>query len=168
MRDLFEIEKGLRISDENSDSSVSILQGSSVPDGLGDLSSAEIGSLYLRRGTGEIYQKKTNAGDANDWVLQGGASIGTWRPEKIRVLSGDTGIVPGVARDLTASPFSDDEGSQLSAADFTVGEYAIIDDVLLEVTAVASPNVTFSTPGVAALAEGDTFVAINYLPDSPY
>ena len=41
MRDLFEIEKGLRISDENSDSSVSILQGSSVPDGLGDLSSAE-------------------------------------------------------------------------------------------------------------------------------
>ena len=72
----------------------------------------------------------------------------------------------GVA--FSTTPFSDDEGTQLTAADFAVGEFGIINGVLLEVTAVSAPNVTFSTPSSAdPLAEGDTFVAINYLPDSP-
>lgn len=168
-RDLFEQELGLKITDVNSDDGVSILQGSAVPDGVSNKQDlAAIGSIYLRRGTGEFYQKKANAGNPADWELQGGAAIGTWRPEKIRAVSGDTGVTPGVARNLTTTPFSDDEGTLLTATDFTVGEFAIIDNVLLEVTAVAAPNVTFSTPGSASpLAEGDTFVAINYLPDSP-
>lgn len=168
-RDLFEQELGLKITDENSDSGVSILQGSAVPDGVSNKQDeAEIGSIYLRRGTGELYQKKANGGAPADWELQGGAAIGTWRPEKIRVVTGDTGVTPGAPRNLTTTPFSDDEGTLLTAADFTVGEFAIINEILLEVTAVSAPNVTFSTPGSApALAEGDTFVAINYLPDSP-
>lgn len=165
-RQLHGVEKGLRIYLENSDTFVDVLAGNSVPDGLLDQSDASIGSLYLRIGTGELYQKVANAGNAADWQLNGGSSIGTWRPEKIRVLTGDT-VTPGVARDLTASPFSDDEGTLITAADFTVGEYAIISNVLLEVTNVSAPNVTFSSvAGGLALAEGDTFVAINYLPDS--
>jgi len=168
-RDLFELELGVKITDENGDNGISLLQGTAVPDGVSNKQDeAAIGSAYFRRGTAELYLKKANAGAPADWELQGGASIGTWRPEKVRAVTGDTGITPGVPRNLTTTPFSDDEGTQLVATDFTVGEFAIIDDVLLEVTNVAAPNVTFSTPGSAdPLAEGDTFVAINYLPDSP-
>jgi len=168
-RELLELELGIKITDENSDSGISVLQGTAVPDGVsGKQGDAEIGSLYARRGTGELYQKIANAGNAADYQLIGGSQIGTWRPEKIRVLSGDNATIAGTPRNLTTTPFSDDEGTLLTAADFTVGEFAILDNVLLEVTAVAAPNVTFDTPSEApALAEGDTFVAINYLPDSP-
>jgi len=168
-RDLFELELGVKITDENGDNGISLLQGTAVPDGVSNKQDeALIGSAYFRQGTAELYLKKANAGAPADWELQGGATIGTWRPEKVRAVTGDTGVTPGVARNLTTTPFSDDEGTQLTAADFTVGEFAIINEVLLEVTNVAAPNVTFSTPGSAdPLAEGDTFVAINYLPDSP-
>lgn len=168
MRDLFEIELGLKITDENGDNGVSVLQGTAVPDGVSNKQDeAAIGSLYARRGTGELYQKVANAGAPADWSLIGGSQIGTWRPEKIRAVTGDT-VTAGVARNLTTTPFSDDEGTTLAAGDFTVGEFLIANGVLLEVTNVSAPNVTFSTPSEApALAEGDTFVAINYLPDSP-
>jgi hypothetical protein len=167
-RDFFEIEKGLSIAEENSDNSVKLITGSAAPDGLGDQASAEIGSLYIRRGTGELYQKVSNAGNAADWKISGGSTIGTWRPEKVRAHTGDTGVVAGSPRNLSTTPFSDDEGTTLAAADFNVGEFIIADNVLLEVTAVAAPNVTFSTPSEAApLAEGDTFLAINNLTDSP-
>ena len=168
-RDLFELELGVKITDENGDSGISLLQGTAVPDGVSNKQDeAAIGSAYFRRGTAELYLKKANAGAPADWELQGGASIGTWRPEKVRAVTGDNAITPGVPRNLTTTPFSDDEGTQMVATDFAVGEFAIINEVLLEVTNVSAPNVTFSTPGSAdPLAEGDTFVAINYLPDSP-
>ena len=166
-RDLFGIEKGLRIHETDSDSSVVLLTGTGTPDTSQDFLDAEIGSLFIRRGTGELYQKTANVGVAGDWKLQGGATVGTFRPEKVRVVSGDTGVTPGVARNLATTPFSDDEGVQLTAADFAVGEFALINNVFLEVTDVSAPSVTFSTPAAElALAEGDTFVAINYLPDS--
>jgi hypothetical protein len=167
-RELFGIEKGLRIHETDSDSSVVLLTGTGTPDTSQDFLDAEIGSLFIRRGTGELYQKTANAGAAADWKLQGGATVGTFRPEKVRVVSNDTGVTPGVARNLSTTPFSDDEGLQLAAADFTVGEFALINNVLLEVTDVSAPSVTFSTPAAElALVEGDTFVAVNYLPDSP-
>lgn len=167
-RDLFEFELGAKITDVNSDDGVSILQGTAVPDGVSNKQDeAAIGSIYLRRGTGELYQKKANAGAPADWELQGGATIGTWRPEKVRAVTGDTGVTSGVPRNLTTTPFSDDEGTLLTAADFAVDEYAIIDDVLYRVSAVSAPNVTFTTTGVTPMAEGDTFIGINYLPDSP-
>jgi hypothetical protein len=166
-RDLFGIEKGLRIHETDSDSSVVLLTGTGTPDTSQDFLDAEIGSLYIRRGTGELYQKTANVGVAGDWKLQGGATVGTFRPEKVRVVSGDTGVTPGVARNLSTTPFSDDEGVQLTAADFAVGEFALINNVFLEVTDVSAPSVTFSTPAAElALVEGDTFVAANYLPDS--
>lgn len=165
-RNYFGIEKGLQIFEENSDSSLLVFAGSAAPSASADFNDAPIGSMYLRIGTNETYKKQTDTNTAGDWELQGSAVVGTWRPEKIRVLSGDNTTVSGVPRDLTASPFSDDEGTQLSATDFTVGEYAILDNVLFEVTAVSAPNVTFTTAS-EALQESDTFVAINYLPDSP-
>lgn len=167
-RELFELELGVKITDENGDNGISLLQGTAVPDGVSNKQDeAAIGSAYFRRGTGELYLKTANAGAPADWELQGGASIGTWRPEKVRAVTGDTGVVSGVARNLTTTPFSDDEGTTLDASDFAVDEYIIADDVLYRVSAVSAPNVTFVNTGFDALAEGDTFVAINYLPDSP-
>jgi len=164
-RDFFGLEKGIRISEENSDSNIILFVGQSAPSSSQEFLDAEIGSMYLRIGTNETYKKGVDTGSISDWELQGSAVVGTWRPEKVRAVSVDS-VVSGVARDLTANPFSDDEGTQLTAADFTEGEFAILDNVLYEVTDVTSPNVTFTTSN-KPLQEADTFVAINYLPDSP-
>lgn len=176
-RAFFGIEKGLDFFAENAqDPSFRILFGSAAPGGdTGDQDAAGIGSIYVRvnGASSTIYQKKANAGSVSDWEENGSstASVGAWRPEKIRAVTNDT-VTAGVARDLVASPFADDEGTTLAAADFAIGEFIIADadgtPVLLEVTAISAPSVTFSTPGsAAALASNDTFVAINYLPDSP-
>ena len=172
-RDVFNVELGLGIDAENGSNLVMLLSGTAVPDGTsGQQSNAPIGSLYIRSGTGELYQKIANAGAPADYELNGasGATIGTWRGEKIRAVTSEN--VGNGVRDLTASPFTDDDGTTLAATDFNVGEF-IIDNsaatpVLREVTAVSSPNITLSNPvSAAALSEGDTFVAVNYLPDSP-
>lgn len=176
-RDLFWVEKGLRIGDENSDTAfIEFLQGTAAPGGdAGEQDAAPIGSLFVRRdgASSTLYQKVANAGATSDWQENGSSSaaIGTFRGEKVRAVTNDT-VTAGVARDLVTSPFADDEGVTLSAADFALGEFIIADadgtPVLLEVTNISAPNVTFSTPGSApALAEGDTFIANNYLPDSP-
>lgn len=173
-RELFETEIGILITDENSDSGVSILQGTAAPDGVsGKQGDAAIGSLYIRRDTGELYQKIANAGAAADYQLNGASSatIGTWRGEKVVAATNDT-VTAGVARNLSTTPFADDEGTQLTASDFSLGDFIIADadgtPVLLEVTDVSAPSVTFSTPSSApALAQDDTFVVRNYLPDTP-
>lgn len=171
-RQPYGIEKAIRLYIENTDNAVDFLVGSAAPDGVSNgQDTAAIGSLYIRFGTGELYQKTANVGAAGDWELFGGAEVGKWRGEKLRVVTNDT-VTPGVARDLTASPFADDEGTQLDSNDFTVGEFGIFDadgtPVLLEVTNVSAPNVTFSTPSEApVLSEGDTFITPNHLPDTP-
>jgi hypothetical protein len=168
-RQLFEIEKGLSIAGENGEQLSAILTGILAPDGVsGEQGNVPIGSLYLRSGTAEVYQKVANVGAASDWELTTQIGIGTWRPEKIRVVTNDLGVVAGSPRDLVANPFSDDEGALLSASDFTVGEYIIANNVLLEVTDVSAPSVTFSSVSAGlALQESDTFITPNYLPDSP-
>lgn len=171
------IEKALRIYKENSNTDfVDFLFGTAAPGGdAGEQDAAPIGSFYLRQNgaSSGMYQKKANAGATGDWELNGAsaATIGTFRGEKVRAVTNDT-VTAGVARDLVASPFADDEGTTLVAADFAIGEFIIADSdgtpVLLEVTAISAPSVTFSTPGSApTLSEGDTFVANNYLPDTP-
>lgn len=169
-REFFGIEKGIRLYQENSDNNIIILTGDGTPDTSSDFTSADIGSLYIRRGTGELYQKTANTGSAGDWELNSGAVVGTWRGEKVRAVTNDT-VTAGVARNLTTNPFSDDEGTQLTAADFALGEYLIADAdgtaVLLVVTDVSAPNVTFSSVAAElALTENDTFLTANYLPDS--
>jgi len=167
-RKFFGVEKGVDIHAENGALQIRLMTGTAVPDGLGDQDTAPIGSLYIRSGTGALYQKVTSTTSAGDWILNGSgnASIGKWRPERVKAVTNDT---QGAGlRDLTASPFADDQGTLLTAADFVVGDYIISDadgtPALLEVTVVSSPNVTFAAAASPLVAE-DTFVAINYLPD---
>ena len=175
-RELFQIEKGLRLSGENSDSSnVDLLFGTAAPGGdTGEQDAAAIGSIYIRQnGTSStIYQKTASSNVAGDWQENGSsqASVGTFRGEKVRAVTSEN-VSAGV-RDLAATPFTDDETPFLAAAGFTVGEFIISNSlgtpVLLEVTVVSAPNVTFAAPASApALSEADTFIACNYLPDSP-
>jgi len=168
-RSPFAVEKSVRITGENLDSGVDILFGASAPDGLGDQLDAPVGSLYLRT-NGQLYQKILNNGNSGDYQLNGSssASVGIWRSEKIRAVTNDTVAVG--TRDLAANPFSDDQSPLLVAGDFVVGDFVIADadgtPVLREVTAVSSPNVTFAAAAIP-LAANDTFVTMNYLPDSP-
>lgn len=161
------IERGIRLYQDASDNSVDIITGDSAPTGLGQQSDAAIGSLYIRNGSGEMYQKKTNTASAGDYIdISSGGTIGTFRPEQVIAVTGDTGVTPGVARNLTTTPFSDDEGTQLVATDFQVGQFLIADDVFLEVTNVTAPSITFSSPSYTPVLD-DTFHCRNYLKDTP-
>jgi len=57
-RQFFGIEDGLDIYEENGDLKARILFSNVAPDGLGDQSSAPIGSFLLRTDNGTIYSKK--------------------------------------------------------------------------------------------------------------
>lgn len=166
----FGIEKAIGLFAENGDLLSNILSGTAAPDGLGDQAAAPIGSLYIRSGTGELYQKIANAGNSTDWELNGSsaAQIGSWRPEKVVLLTDDT-QAPGV-RDVVASPFTDDEGTPVPLADFVVGKYIIADadgtPSLLMIDSVSGNDVTF-VAAANALEADNAFVVKHYLPDSP-
>jgi hypothetical protein len=165
-RDLFNLERGIKISDENSDSSISILTGSAAPNGTDtDQAAAEIGSLYIRRGTGEFYQKITDTNSIADWELNGSGSgiVSRWRNEIVDLSTGDT---------LSAGSFDvttlTDLESTLSVADTVVGHY-ITDGSgnLWEITANGSfPTITIAAASSAPV-EGDAFITNKYLVDSP-
>lgn len=168
-RQFFGVEKGIKISDENSDNSVDIITGSAAPDGLGEQASAEIGSLYIRRGTGEFYQKKTNVGDSSDWELNGSGTssvLPTFKNFITRAATNDTVAAGSV--DVTG--FSDNE-SGLDGDDFAIGEYLLGDvdgtPALFEVTAVTSATDITVAAASPALAENDGLIVRSYLPDSP-
>jgi len=172
-RSFFGIEKLLRIFSTNTDTSVDILFGAAAPGGdTGEQDAASVGSLYLRQNgaSSTMYQKIGSANNASDWQENGSSSavIGQWRPEKVRVTTND--IIAVGARDLGASPFADDQGTLITSADFAVGEHAIGDadgsPALFEVTAIAGAVVTFAA-AATPMAQDDTFLSINYLPDSP-
>lgn len=171
-REFYGLEKGIDIYAENGDLEIRIITGTAAPIGTGEQSVAPIGSLYIRSGTGEFYQKEANAGAPGDWVLNGSASavVGKWRSETVSIVTDDT--QGAGTRDIVASPFSDDDGSVLLPADYIVGEYIISDadgsPALLEITAkggTGDKDVTFAAAGTALVAE-DTFVAKFYLPDA--
>lgn len=174
-RDYYGAEKHIRIFKENSVTEfVDILFGSAAPGGdSGEQDAAPEGSMFLLQsgGASRVYTKIASNNNTGDWIAAGAGNSLGFRGEKIRALTNDT-VADGVARDLVASPFADDDGTTLVAADFAVGEFIIADadgaPVLLEVTDVSAPNVTFSTPDVnfhPLLSENDNFIVINYLPD---
>ena len=177
MRENFNIEKALRISKENSDTlHVDILFGSVLPGGdAGEQDAASIGSIYIRQNgsSSTIYQKVASSNVSADWQENGSSSaaVGSWRGEKVISVTNDI-VTAGVARNLTTSPFLDDDAPLLTSADFAIGDFIIADadgvPVLLEVSAIAAPSVTFSTPASApVLAIDDTFITRTYLPDNP-
>lgn len=171
-RELHAIEKGLRLLGENSNVGVNIIFGSGLPGGdTGEQDASEIGSLYIRT-NGEIYQKKTNLGNASDWELNGASqvSIGTFRPEKVIAATGQVAPSSGGSINLTTNPFSDDEGTLLTSASFAIGDHVIFGvggiPKLMRVSAIAAPSVTFVDATTALMAD-DAFVVKNYLPDTP-
>lgn len=167
-RVFFGIEKGLDIFAENGNLQARILSGTAAPDGLLDQSSAPIGSIYLRSGTGELYQKIANAGNSSDWQLNGAssASIGVWRPEKVLLVTNET--QGAGTRDMVASPFTDDNGTAIPIGEFVVDKYVITDadgtPALLRISAVVGNNVTFVAAAMPLQSE-DTFITSHYLPD---
>lgn len=162
------IEKGLRIFLENSDTSVDILAGTGVPTGLGDQLNAAIGSLYIRIGTGELYQKVANVGEAADYVLNGAGSSSLLPIFSDKVVRAATGDVLG-AGDFDPTAFSDNE-SAIDFSDFAIGEFVIGGvggtPVLYEVTAISDPDITLAVAS-PAMADNQGFIVRAYLPDSP-
>jgi hypothetical protein len=165
------IEKALRIYKENSDTEfIDLLFGAGAPGGdAGEQDAAPIGSMYLRT-NGTLYQKVANAAALSDWQLNGSSNvqIGAFRPERIVAVT--TGAAPSSPStiNLTSSPFSDDDGATLAAADFAVNDHIIYDSdgvpKLFKVTAVASPNITVEEV-LTPFVEDDAFIVHHYLPD---
>jgi len=95
-RELFGLELGQTVYAENGDALFSVIGGTAAPDGVsGKQGDVNIGSLYVRSGTGELYQKIANAGAPGDWLLNGSASgssviSGGYTPANGDVTSGDT------------------------------------------------------------------------------
>jgi len=167
-RELFGIEQGVHLLSENSDTGVMLLFGSAEPGSIGTFDDdAEVGSAFFRT-NGSFYIKDTAGTGTDKWVRQANADDllnVTWRSELVRAATNEA-LVAG-STDPTG--WADNEQG-LADTDFAIGEYVIGDvdgtPALFEVTAISSPNITLAAAG-DALADGDTFVVRNYLPDSP-
>lgn len=166
-RVLHGIEKGLRIFKENSDTLfVDIIFDAGAPAGTaGETDAAPIGSIYTNTTNGGIWKKIANTSSASDWLELGDVTIDelVWRNEKVRFATADTLSVGSV--DVLALSDNDD----LVYGDVNVGEHVIGDvdgtPTLFEVTATpGSPNITIAAVS-QAIADGDTFVVQQFLPD---
>lgn len=168
-RVLHAIERGLRIYAENSQTSyVDHLFGTGAPVGTsGETAAAPIGSLYSNSTNGGIWKKIASTNSASDWSELGDVTIDElhWRNELVRAATNDT--VSAGTVDPTA--FSDNE-SGLDGNDFAVDEYLIGDvngvPALFRVTAVNSATDITVAAASLPIADGDTFVVQNYLPDA--
>jgi hypothetical protein len=170
-RNYFEIEKGLRITDVNSDSGIELIQGSGIPD-FAQTNEAGLGSIYIDRTNAKIYQKKTDTNnDETDWseVANSSSLIDPkWRNEKVVAIT--TEDLSGLTKDLT-TPLTGDDTPFLGATDFSVGEFILAQDdssnwVLYEVTDITGDVLTLAVAD-PALADDDVLVIQNYLLNNP-
>lgn len=169
MRSPFEVEIGYRMTGLDSNVGISLLFGAGLPGGdAGIQDASEIGSTYSRT-NGDLFQKIANAASADDWTRMARTSELNAQTFK-RLKAATTEAVTAGVRDLTASPFTDDDTPFMVATDFVVGDKILVGvdgtELLLEVSVVSSPNITL----VAAdpvLATGDNFICENFLPDAP-
>lgn len=168
-RDGFAIEKLLRIFKENSDTeSFELIFGDNAPVGTsGETADAPIGSLYSDRVNGRLYIKQADNDLAADWAEFGTGDVALdelkWRNEKVRFATDDTLSAGNV--DISALTDNDD----MVIGDISVGEYVIGDrdgtPALFEVTALPGGNdITIAAAG-QAIADNDTFMVQQYLPD---
>jgi len=168
-RELEGIEKGLNIFGENADdASAAILVGLAVPGGdSAEQDAAPVPSFYFRGGTTEVYRKVANAGATADWQIipQNAIDQLSWRNEKVRFATDDTLAAGNV--DITT--ISDNES--LVIGDIAVGEYVISDrdgvPALFEVTALPGGNQITLAAASEIIADNDTFMVQQYLPDTP-
>ena len=122
-RDFKGVERGLLVTDTNSDDGVVIgLSGTGAPLGTsGPTAEAGIGSTYGNRTNGDQYKKITSTNSAADWVLSdaGGVTIDelSWRNEKVRFATDDT--LSAGTFDITTLTDNDD----MVIGDINVGEY---------------------------------------------
>ena len=167
-RRVYTVEKGLRITGENSDVGVAVLFGSTAPGGdAGDQDSAEQGSYYLRT-NGESFQKTTAGTGTDKWTRTATVDDITsikWRPEVVRAATGDAD--PGASKDL-ATPFGDDDTPFLTGSDFAIGEHIIFGvggtPVLKEITNIVGDVLTLAA-AASPLSDNDMLIVRNYLPD---
>lgn len=174
-REFFEIEGGIRITGVNDDAAaVQHLFGTAVPGALAQENNAEVGSVYFRNGTAQIYQKTAAGSGTNKWTRVAFVTDITglkWRSERVVVTTGDA--VPGVLpANITAFADDDGGGPAVNNTGFVVGDFVIFASasgaVILEVTATSALDITVDTPASAgALTDNDAFVSKFYLPDSP-
>lgn len=175
-RDIEGKELGLDLFLENGDDpGARILLNTGVPGGDSSFQdAAPVPSLYFRVGTPEVYKKISNVNNSSaDWELVTSNNLlAGFRNDLVRAVTSDAapGAFPATIN-LSTTPFGDDEGTQLTAADFAVDERVIFGcggtPVIARVTSTTATGITVDTAGVTALADNDSFVVRNFLPDSP-
>lgn len=167
------IEKGIELFTPNGDALTRVLAGAAAPGGTTDTDDAGVGSVY-KQTTGNLYLKITAGSGTDKWIRIATAtdlvSTVKFRGERVRAVTGQAAPTTGSVLDLTASPLSDDDTPFLSASDFAVDDHIIFaaggTPKLMRVSVVSAPNITVVDANVP-LADGDNFLAISYLPDSP-
>ena len=145
-RELFGIEKGLRLLKENLDSaqdnSIDILFGSGAPGGdAGEQDGAFEGSLYLNTdntGDTRLYAKIANAGAAADWELVRSKSI--WDVIGVAVEAADMGT-------FTGSTLSDNQDIKTLLQELETAVEAITGDVRTQQVGVTAAT-TLDSIGV--------------------
>lgn len=168
------VERGIRITDSNTFTGISILKDSGAPGSRTDENDAEVGSLYMQTdGAGHLFRKKTAGSGTDKWVRLSTYDdvLGlSFRSEVVRAATGDAAPVSGSSIDLSSAPFGDDDDPDLTAADFTVDDHIIFGvggtPKLMRVSVVSAPSITV-VDAADALADNDNFVVRYYLPDSP-
>lgn len=163
-RDVMDTELGYAISALNGDRQVYLISGTNAPDGTsGKQQEAPIGSLYIRSGSGELYQKIANAGAPADYQLNSatGVSLGNWRPERVDAHTGQV-LVAGIT-DPTG--WSDNDGG-FDGTGATVGHYILDGNCALwEITAVGGASSITLAAAATPPAADDMFAVKHNLPD---
>lgn len=143
------------------------LQGTVAPGGdAGEQDAASRGSLFHRTDTGDVYKKIGSANTTGDWSKLGDVDIDqlSWRSEKVIAATNDT-VSAGI---VDPTVFSDNQ-SGLDGNDFLVGEYLLGDangvPALFIVTLVTSAASITVAAASQPIANNDTFMVQNYLPD---
>ena len=167
--ELFTVEGGLKIIDYNGDGGPSILKGTDLPGLLAQENEALQASIYCRA-NGETYTKKLAGSGTDKWVrLVNQDDLNGISPRSEKIITATNDVAPTSGTDFTL-PFSDDDNSNVTTADFQVGEYVLFDvdgtPKLMEVTAIGTGTIE-CTDATAPLADNDYMIVQKYLPDSP-
>ena len=167
-RELEGVEIGIFVTDENSDDGIATgLSGAGAPPGTtGKSADAPIGSDWRDRTTGDLYIKIADTNQASDWQNVSTLSISNlrWRNEKVRFATDDTLAAGNV--DISALTDNDD----MVIGDINVGEFCLGDcdgtPALFEITDKPGGNNITIAAAAQAIADNDTFLVQQFLPDS--